>query len=705
MSSNSTENPALSQLQSKQKDLLDDIDTLRNQGIGHYIELPQLIVCGDQSSGKSSVLEAISRVRFPSEAGVCTRFATEVVLRRAPTSGISVSIKPGDSRTQSEHPQLSEFRHSCSDASELPLIINKAKDAMGISADNTNGRSFTDDILCVDISGPDKPHLTLVDLPGLIRHSDRPSDIALVKRLVESYMANKRSVILAIVSANYDTAIQEVLTLLKKHDPEGLRTLGIVTKPDRLEPDSDDEMERLRLIRNERISLRLGWHVVRNRNDATRNATDAERDDAEMSFLTSRVWAAIDRGHKGIESLRSRLSEILTQQISSNMPKLVSEIKQQLFDCKERLNKLGEPRKSPKEQRRYLLNTSSKFQDILRNVNEGRYLDNEFSSEISSQHWSSKRLRAAVDKLNQEFADTMHQKGHRRQVLSDTLKDSAISHPWRNDGFEDATISRIDLASELDEEAIKMKPRGLPDFPNALLVSYLFKDQAKPWDSLSRSHLKESFNTTRRVVRSLLAHVANEDVSNRISREIFDPWLLERQRAMEEMLKLLLKPHLRGDTITFDPSYRTTTKVRREAAVVDGIGTALGVDSARPLESLGPKYSWLDIEAAQKRNMNTGKSLTSLDLIADAEVYYEIAMHSFIDNVCIFVIEHCLLDELVKLFNHEMVSDMEDAALEHFAAESPAVQMDREQLHRKMTTLEKGLMTCSQYEDISIPGS
>ena len=72
--------------------LLDVIDALRAEGLSEYTALPQLIVCGDQSSGKSSVLEAISGVPFPRKDTLCTRFATEVILRRATDEFISVSL-------------------------------------------------------------------------------------------------------------------------------------------------------------------------------------------------------------------------------------------------------------------------------------------------------------------------------------------------------------------------------------------------------------------------------------------------------------------------------------------------------------------------------------------------------------------------------------------------------------------------------------
>lgn len=73
------------------------IDKLRELGIGSHVALPQLVVVGDQSSGKSSVLEAIMDFALPRDSGLCTRFATNIILRRSDISSVSVSIIPGPS--------------------------------------------------------------------------------------------------------------------------------------------------------------------------------------------------------------------------------------------------------------------------------------------------------------------------------------------------------------------------------------------------------------------------------------------------------------------------------------------------------------------------------------------------------------------------------------------------------------------------------
>jgi GTPase SAR1 family protein len=205
---------ALNRLCSKdQIDLLDSIDCLRSQGISHYVSLPQVIVCGDQSSGKSSVLEGISGVLFPINGNLGTRFPIELVLRKTSHIGVSVSIVPHQPRSESEQLSLGGFHEKLDDFDGLPTPIENARAAMAIS---THGRAFSKDLLRVEVLGPDRPHLTIVDLPGLI-HSEAKHqsafDVELVQDVVQAYMKEPRSIILAVVSAKNDYANQIVLKL------------------------------------------------------------------------------------------------------------------------------------------------------------------------------------------------------------------------------------------------------------------------------------------------------------------------------------------------------------------------------------------------------------------------------------------------------------------------------------------------------------
>ena len=179
---------ALSQLRSKdQLDLLDSIDQLRSEGINYYVSLPQIIVCGDQSAGKSSVLEAISGVSFPVQSNTCTRFPTELILRRTPEVRSSVSIVPDASRTEAEKLSLAGFSRELEGYDGLGQMIEAAKDAMGIEED---GKTFSKDLLRIEITGPERSHLTIVDLPGLIHSptkSQTDDDVKLIKSVVRKY--------------------------------------------------------------------------------------------------------------------------------------------------------------------------------------------------------------------------------------------------------------------------------------------------------------------------------------------------------------------------------------------------------------------------------------------------------------------------------------------------------------------------------------
>lgn len=198
---------------------------------------------------------------FPTKDNLCTRFATELILRREATEMVNVSIQPGPERSIDERQRLHTF-HAELDLTrpDLQLVVEKAKNAMGIS----DFKVFSTDILRVELSGPAQPHLTMVDLPGLFRAGNRDQsskDAKIVHKMVRGYVQNPRSIILAVVSAKNDFALQEITEMARELDPNGIRTLGLITKPDALDAGFDSEAAYVRLAQNEDVAFRLGWHV------------------------------------------------------------------------------------------------------------------------------------------------------------------------------------------------------------------------------------------------------------------------------------------------------------------------------------------------------------------------------------------------------------------------------------------------------------
>jgi hypothetical protein len=142
-----------------QSKILDLVNQLRRAGLNHELNLPQIVVCGDQSSGKSSTLEAITGIPFPHKEKLCTRFATEIILRRASTESIKCKIIAGRSRPNDmEKQKLEEFHRGIKDWMGFPGLIEETTSLMGLN-DNSGTKAFSDDVLSLEICGPDQPQL------------------------------------------------------------------------------------------------------------------------------------------------------------------------------------------------------------------------------------------------------------------------------------------------------------------------------------------------------------------------------------------------------------------------------------------------------------------------------------------------------------------------------------------------------------------
>lgn len=220
-----TVNTSLEDLQTdEQRRVLDTVSQVRKCGLDSILSLPQIVVCGDQSAGKSSVLEALTEIPFPRNDNLCTRFATEISLRREPVTSLTIRVIPDGARPQGEQDAMKAFSESITDFKDLPAIMDNAMRVMGISNADGSGSAFAKDTLSIEIQGPDRPQLTLVDIPGLIQTSTKgvsEADVATVAEITDSYIEQPRTICLAVVAATNDAANQPILQRVRKFDPHG----------------------------------------------------------------------------------------------------------------------------------------------------------------------------------------------------------------------------------------------------------------------------------------------------------------------------------------------------------------------------------------------------------------------------------------------------------------------------------------------------
>ncbi|CRG86338.1 hypothetical protein PISL3812_03343 [Talaromyces islandicus] len=675
----------LESLQSKdQAALLDTVDEIRRRGVSRYISLPQLVVCGDQSSGKSSVLEAISGVHFPVNDGLCTRFTTEVILRRASENLASVRLIPAKDASGEHRQKLSQFKKSSISHAEIPTLISEAKTIMGL----TSGSSFSRDILELEISGPKLPHLTLVDLPGLIHHPNKEQtqdDVDIPKELVKKYMSQSRAIVLAIVTAKNDTSNQVVLKMAKEADAHGARTMGIITKPDCLIRDSPNEAAFFALASNKETSFKLGWHVLRNGDFNERTNSNYSRDTVEKEFFASGIWRNLPSSKRGVDALRTRLSHVLYEQIQQELPSLVTEIEQELANCKTVLDRLGSPRDTPSSRRSYLTAMADRFRDLVRAGNDGIYQDPFFKIDSDLRPGQNDelvpRLRANLRRQEQKFVDRMHEEGHTYKIIPGSLK---IPNSASSKSPAQMQVTETEFLQEIRALLDHSKGRELPGTSTPLLVGDLFLRQSRNWETIAMEFAEEAWGLVKKFLDEVLAHVSDESVRRAVLEEVIDPAMELRFSKLKEKVQELYSPYSSGYPTTLNPRFVLALKTRRSLRFSES-------SSPRNKENSGSEDPKKREEPTIVEDPDTHACQELLDLM---RCYYEVALDVFVDNVASLGIENCLMTGLKDILSPLSVSEMNDEMLEAIAFESEDVREIRSQTLDKQASLQKSYELC-----------
>lgn len=406
---------------------LEEIAALRSRGIGEHVNLPQLVVCGDQSAGKSSVLEGITGFPFPRQEGICTRFATEIVLVH--TEGqthIKAEIIPSQIRTASAKDELVAYKRTIADFSELPIVIDEAGTLMGVRGFGgmDTGTTFSQDVLRIKITGPIGLHLTVVDLPGLIAVNEQQTedDVQAVHSLVDSYLENSRTIILAVVQASNDIANQGIIQKSKKHDRRGERTIGIITKPDLLNAGTESRIAAL-AKNQDTTRLKLGFFLLKNPSpsEIAVGHSYLDREKLEKEYFAASPWKEqnLDIDRTGIAPLREFLQRLLDQHIERELPRVRAEISLLMSRTADDIAALGEERPTPRHMRIFLSRVAMHFHRLVTAALHGDYhgVDEAFF-EATDEATDHIRLRALVHNLNTDFADDMRERGQTMIVVS-----------------------------------------------------------------------------------------------------------------------------------------------------------------------------------------------------------------------------------------------------------------------------------------------
>ena len=288
-------------------DTLDALARIRDVCQGE-LSLPQLCVVGDQSSGKSSLLQCITGVDFPVKAGLCTRVPTLVECRRSETESCELRAGSG----------------AFTDVAVNGIAVAIAKAQQSLLGEEKIGSTE----ITLRLSGPMQEDLDIVDLPGIIHNGPGSEDTI---QLIDKYVRSEQTLILVVSEAKQDNELTAALNLAAKHDPTAKRTLRILTKFDNF--DSTDSRDKAEELVTDRGSDPLGPHAVVCR-ALGGHEYDSEYEDEEFSKIAS--------SHTGVLALRARLQPLYIELIQTNLPTLEKNARTNLLAAQSSLRKLGD---------------------------------------------------------------------------------------------------------------------------------------------------------------------------------------------------------------------------------------------------------------------------------------------------------------------------------------------------------------------------
>ncbi|KAM8891110.1 dynamin-1-like protein isoform 3-T3 [Spinachia spinachia] len=312
------------------------------------IQLPQIVVVGTQSSGKSSVLESlVGKDLLPRGTGIVTRRPLILQLVHIDSEDCRKTSEENESKTRGRlsrginGEEWGKFLHTknkiYTDFEEIRQEVDAETERI-----SGNNKGVSDEPIHLKIFSPHVVNLTLVDLPGLTKVpvGDQPKDIELqIKELIYKYISNPNSIILAVTAANTDMATSEALKVAREADPDGRRTLAVVTKLDLMDAGTDA----MDVLMGRVIPVKLGIIGVVNRSQLDINqkklVSDAIRD--EYGFLQKKYPSLANRN--GTKYLARTLNRLLMHHIRDCLPELKTRINVLAAQYQSLLNSYGEP--------------------------------------------------------------------------------------------------------------------------------------------------------------------------------------------------------------------------------------------------------------------------------------------------------------------------------------------------------------------------
>ncbi|KAI0067582.1 hypothetical protein BV25DRAFT_835648 [Artomyces pyxidatus] len=720
------------QLSHRRRQMLDLMNELHSTGVQMDLDLPQIAVIGQQSAGKSSLIEAISGVKLPRASGTCTRCPTECRLTHASepwTCTVFLHF------TTDEHgKRLSKVRHEqfgpiITDPDDVEERHRRAQ--LAILNPNTpltkflepdevsstgSEASFSANSVSLQIRGSDVADLSFCDLPGLIYSTTKGGKVGdkkLVEDLLISYIKNPSCLILLTIACETEFETQGAFDLVKQHDSEFTRTMGVLTKPDRIPTGEEDRW--IKYIQNAEEFFELGWYCVKQPDSVQLKEgitwSQARAREAEF-FSNVEPWthlSFVEQQHLGTANVVGRLSETLSDLIARRLPEIEDELQREKERTERSLSTLPlAPSADPLAEMMNLITSFSN--DVVRHVEGCPDEDGLMQSIRPHQTKFMRAIRSlAPDFRPHKSTDFTFGQAPLppmdfllKEEVAEKLSTGAV---YIDDVMKKAQSARTrELPNNypfvVTEKYIqhyvgkwKVPTLGFFDAVTKVVVDYMRKLVKQHFERFSQGHLFETVNLIFMKHIKKLQELTRDRLLWLLELEI-RPFTLNVHYLADYKEKFLTyykgcrQKDENGSLMKALEAYRPYTGTHRSsmteiqagmAKVMAGLGE-IGITGTQPTDL--PKL--LPVDPYDP----------ALDIMASVRAYFQVASKRFLDVVPMAVdrdyvegVKKGLLDVLY----HDIMKDGSDARerCKELLREAPSLSNRREELEGKRDRLEK----------------
>jgi len=304
---------------------------------GKTVEMPRLVVVGSQSSGKSSVLNSlIGFDLLPTGSQMTTRVP------------LNANLVPTNSTLSTANVEFGNYVASVWNPEATFLVDLPVPSAESLEAIRTfietktveiagNEKNISNIPINMIIKSPNTVPLSIVDTPGIVMHAlkdqGQPEDIKdRILALLSGEIKQERTIIVAVMPAREDLEADPTMEIVKRIDPEGKRSIGILTKPDLMNTHVGEYLNPNGKISSS-LRMQFGYYCVKNKgpNGAGHNISSLHNNvNAESTYFSSHPVYKQYPEKTGIQKLSKQLGKVLTGMVASTLPLVYSEIKARL---------------------------------------------------------------------------------------------------------------------------------------------------------------------------------------------------------------------------------------------------------------------------------------------------------------------------------------------------------------------------------------